>query len=255
MKIPAMATGSFGITSSLLMRRTRLRCRDSSLHLSAVRPLPCLTFHFRPRANPPRPWKSSIPHLVVWETRAPQPRAGICFLRTASNPGSNEGRKSEVRIKTSRLCGHRKQLMRRGAEGRCANGAGHGAVAARWRAPWWSESIGDDAGSRARFARRFLKNRSLPRACANSRAQFSICRASPDRTDADKQDTPPVGDRARRGRASGHQLRSRRLELFREIVAWRLGQRAGQITAIPINGQHFLSANRFDGWTAALGSK
>jgi len=56
-KIWARVTGSFGIMSSLWMRRTRLRCRVSSRHLSAARPLPFLTFRFRPRANPPSPWK------------------------------------------------------------------------------------------------------------------------------------------------------------------------------------------------------
>jgi hypothetical protein len=96
-----------------------------------------LNVSFSARVNPPRPWKSPILHLVVWETPAPQPRAGVCFLRTASNPGSNEGRKSEVRVKTSRLCGHRRQLIRRGAGCACANGGGHGAAAQRWRDPWW----------------------------------------------------------------------------------------------------------------------
>ena len=90
MKIPARATGSFGITSSLSMRRTRLRCRDSSRHLSAVRPLLFLTFRFRPGANPPRPWKSPIQHLVVWEIPAPQSRVGAHFFKTASRRGSSE---------------------------------------------------------------------------------------------------------------------------------------------------------------------
>jgi len=155
MKIPARATGSFSITSSLLMRRTRLQSQDSSHHLSAVRPLPFLTFRFRPGANPLRQWKSPIPHLVVWETRAPQPRAGVCFLRTASNPGSNEGRESEVRIKTSRLCGHRKQLMMRGSGCACANGGRHDAAELRARGvefenppkkePWGSYAIFKDS--------------------------------------------------------------------------------------------------------------
>ena len=90
MKIPARATGSFGITSSLSMRRTRLRCRDSSRHLSAVRPLLFLMFRFRPGANPPRPWKSPIQHLVVWEIPAPQSRVGAHFFKTASRRGSSE---------------------------------------------------------------------------------------------------------------------------------------------------------------------
>ncbi len=91
------------------------------------------------------------------------------------------------------------------------------------------------ASSRARFARRFWKGRSLPRGCANSQAQVSIWRGLPGRRDADKQDTQPVGDRARRCHASGHQLRSRRSEWFcgNEAYLERL-----RVESVKLRGSH-----------------
>ena len=81
------------------------------------------------------------------------------------------------------------------------------------------------ADFRARFARRSWKGRSLPQACANSRAQVSISRAPPGRRDADKRDTRPVVDRARRYRASRRRRRNCRWELFRENEARSEGRR------------------------------
>ena len=85
----------------------------------------------------------------------------------------------------------------------CASGEERGDAASPSRDHWRWQLIRADAISPALSERRFSKGQFLPPGCASLLKPVSTWSARPGGKDANKQDTRPVVDHARRDRASG----------------------------------------------------